>query len=166
MYFHLYCPTNPETFDREIFMFNNGTIYGDLNFKAICPVRQKEQVARISFQQSWSFFVWPNGQMIMEDFWYFALSNSLIRASIYDRICMDWEILKLFFLTFNVSPYWIVASNFLELEPFYQGTLEVDLIKDYRIASGRQHPQVHVASPINYAPLYIWSRYQIGRAHV
>ena len=93
-----------------MFMFNDGEVRENMNFKEVCPTRQKEQFAGITYMYGAGVFFYPSGNMVMEENWYLALSTSLLRSDEYTRIPWDWEILKLFFVVQNVSPVWIILD--------------------------------------------------------
>ena len=125
-------------------MFHDGTIRENLNFKQICPIKQKESVARITYEKNFELDVFPDGEMNMGEYrytlgchpgdcdsfnaygyfqpeWKNGLERSLLRSAVdqtklpggtsagvgYTKVPWNWEILKIFFIEYNVKPVWI-----------------------------------------------------------
>ena len=67
--FHLFCPANPTIFDEPMIMFKNGTMKDDLNFRLICPLKQKEQTSRITYRKNdLLIHIYPNTEELRERF--------------------------------------------------------------------------------------------------
>ena len=51
-------------------MFNDGTIRDNINFKHNCQIKQKEQIARITYEHGSDMAVKFNGEMFMGEFYF------------------------------------------------------------------------------------------------
>ena len=92
-----------------MFMFHNETLFRDkLNFKDMCPLTQKEQIARIAFNQGFGIVV---DYHEMSETGKQDMSWSLVRSGGNTKIPRDWEILKLFFTVNNIVPTWIDCTG-------------------------------------------------------
>lgn len=150
-------------------MFHNGTLHHNLRYKEICPLKEKEQVARISFMQSRKFLVYLRtmrvGQMAMEEINSLNMTLALWRSGIQSKISWDWEILKLFFISHNIAPVWTINNLF----PAENGNLRVDLVL-FEAAWTFQGPLAnsksyfHITQSVSHNPFYIWSRYPLEQS--
>ena len=106
-YFELFCPVNQTEVEDPLFMFHNGTFHrNEMNFKDMCPVTQKEQIARVAFDQGMLVAVDNQTNELVETGGW-DMSRSLVLSGGYSMIPWDWEILKLFFTVNNIVPTWI-----------------------------------------------------------
>ena len=77
-----------------------------MNFKDMCPVKQKEQIVRVGFDQGWQVTVDnQTNEFVETGRW--EMSKSLMRSGGESQIPWDWEILKLFFTVNNIVPTWV-----------------------------------------------------------
>ena len=80
----------------------------NLNFKTICPLKQREQSTRISYENEYSIYIYPeSGELSMEEHQTWSIKRALLSVGWYSQICMPWEIYKLLFILHNVHPIWI-----------------------------------------------------------
>ena len=86
-------------------MFYNGSMKENLNCKTICPLKQKVQTTRITYQNRWNIVV-SSGSLWTDERW-FPIDKALQKAGDHSKVCHDWEIFKLLFLLHNVYPVWI-----------------------------------------------------------
>ena len=169
IYFHIHCPVAPHLIEYSMFMFHNGTLRDNLNFKRICGIKQKLHFTKIAFDQSYEMAVHISeqtpwiGSMYMEEHWFFKLSYSLMKGGHYTQIAWDWEIMKSFFIAYNSYPIWYQNSV---RWPFLMDGSPVDIIKHVYIPTGIVHPKIHVAMPVAYVPKYIWSRYPLRKGSI
>ena len=113
--FYLFCPANPTIFDEPMIMFHNGSMKDNLNFKSICPLKQKEQTARISYENNYDIYVYQSiNQLEMEGNRWGSIREALLGVGVYSQICHHWEIYKLLFLLHNVNPDWIEVDKIAE----------------------------------------------------
>ena len=73
----------------------------------MCPMKQKEQTVKISYQQYFGVAIDKAENMWMEETWFFSLKRALEREGVNSKFPHDWEIFKLFFIVHNVSPLWV-----------------------------------------------------------
>ena len=94
-------------------MFHNGSMKDNINFKTLCPLKQKEQSAKITYQNGFYIYIWPHtGKQLMEEHRLYSLEEGLLRLAS-GSTCYHWEIYKLFFILHNVSPVWIKVENIM-----------------------------------------------------
>ena len=93
-------------------MFHNGSMKDNLNFKALCPWKQKEQTTRISYENDYNgIYVYPDtGVLEMEEASWGSIKEALQNVGGVSRICHNWEIYKLLFLLHNVKPVWMEVN--------------------------------------------------------
>ena len=69
--FNIFCPRNPYPISLQMFMFHNGSVKDNINFKEMCPIKQKAQMAKITFSlqlhhtNGIAFYDWWRGWMVM-----------------------------------------------------------------------------------------------------
>ena len=99
-------------------MFNNGSIKDNLNFKTICPLKQREKTTKITYQNNLqNLYIYPSsGLLEMEEFRYSSISRALQKVGGYTSICASWEIYKLLFIIYNINPDWIEIAITTDLE--------------------------------------------------
>ena len=105
-------------------MFHNGSMKDNLNFKAICPLKQKEQSTRISYENEYNgIYIYRSGELRMEEYFRGSISAALQSVGKVSQMCSYWEIYKLLFLLHNVKPVWmevnitndnVTTNNFLD----------------------------------------------------
>ena len=100
-------------FDERMMMFYNGSIKDNLNFKTICPLKEKEKTPRISYENgNWGIYFYPDtGELQMEEYGWNSLKEALLGVGGYSQICFYWEIYKLLFLMHNVNPVWVEVTS-------------------------------------------------------
>ena len=87
--FYLFCPANPTIFVEPMIMFHNGSIKDNLNFKTLCPLKQKEQSTRISYEYGVdNLFITYTGELIMEEFWWLSLNEALLKVGGESQVCL------------------------------------------------------------------------------
>ena len=91
-------------------MFHNGSMKDNLNFKAICPLKQKEQSTRISYENDWGIYVYRSGEPMMEEHRFYSIKRALQNVGVFSQSCHNWEIYKLLFLLHNVKPVWMEVN--------------------------------------------------------
>ena len=92
-------------------MFHNGSMKDNLNFRTICRLVEKEKSARISYENDYNIYVYPEtGEIGMEE--HEGIRGALQDVGMYSQICWNWEIYKLLFILHNVSPVWIEVEDF------------------------------------------------------
>ena len=93
-------------------MFHNGSIKDNLNYRTICPLKQKQQNTRITYQANRGLNIHPwMGTLGMEEDRLTSIQRSLERVDKNTQICHHWEIYKLLFILHNVNPFWIYIAN-------------------------------------------------------
>ena len=89
-------------------MFHNGSMRDNLNFKTICPFKQKEQTTRITYENGYYISIYnATGEMSMEEARVNSIRSSLQSVGKHSTVCWSWEIYKLLFLLHNIKPEWI-----------------------------------------------------------
>ena len=89
-------------------MFHNGSMKDNLNFKSLCPLKQKEQTTKISYDNNYGIHVYPDtGELEMEEWRGKSISRALQKVGVFSQVCFYWEIYKLLFLLHNVKPFWV-----------------------------------------------------------
>ena len=102
----------------------------NLNYKTLCPLKQKEQTTGITYQNMHQIYVINripgplgandsimlrqpgdsgHGELIMEDWRHSSIKAALRKVGRDSRICHFWEIYKLLFINHNVNPVWIAG---------------------------------------------------------
>ena len=120
--FEVHCPVYHLKVYDPLLLFNNGSVHtrvhSNLNFKNMCPLKQRERVARIAFDQGWYLQVNLRTNYLFEWNIWWTLVNSGSRSKIpyYD------EIYKLFFTIYHVAPIW--TDNKGEYNKFHNVTKE------------------------------------------
>ena len=110
VYFDILCPINDTKFNDPFFLFNNGSQKNEMNFKDVCPIKQKPQFARITFNQGVNLLVdKETDEMVETGKW--DVSNTLLRSGVHSMILRDWELLKLFFNVYNINPIWLPGNS-------------------------------------------------------
>ena len=129
--FSLFCPANPTIFDQPMMMFHNGSMKDNLNYKTLCPLKQKEHTTRITFQNMLQIYVINRipgplganydfvmlrqpgdsgqGELLMEEWRGSSIKKALQKVGRASRICFYWEIYKLLFINHNVNAFWIAG---------------------------------------------------------
>ena len=99
-------------------MFSNGSIKDNPNFKTICPLKQKTQNARITYQnQLQEFYVDPKtGKLVMEEWYGTSIKKALLGVGVNSLICLQWEIYKLLFIIYNIKPIFVEVNITGDLE--------------------------------------------------
>ena len=98
-------------------MFHNGNINKDnVNFRTICPHKEREQRIRISYENDLYLLVSRRGNMAMEHYPTFTFKRALQNMGIATQFCHQWEIYKLFFILHNIKPVWINIPMFTDKE--------------------------------------------------
>ena len=168
-------------------MFHNGSIKDNLNYKTLCPLKQKEQLARISYQNNWNIYILPEtGELEMEE--WFSIREALQGVGWNSRVCWHWEIYKLVFLLHNIKPVWMEVNITNDPENFgkvfikvFRSNLKIILVDSSRgyqtgymnynfehynnlfgqgeIGFPSPQPSIHVAHSISFGHYYIWSSY-------
>ena len=106
--FNLFCPADPATWDQPMIMFHNGSMKDNFNIKTICPLKQKQNYARITYENGYLLYIYPStGKLSMEELGWKSIHRALQRVGRNSMICSDWEIYKLLFILHNVNPDWI-----------------------------------------------------------
>ena len=108
--FRLICPVSPNVVYLKMFIFNNGSIYNNFNFKYLCPIKQKERPAKLAFERGYDgLYVKKNakGELTEEMYEHPPISSSLQFSGDLSTIPWAWEKLKLFITVFNIKPIWI-----------------------------------------------------------
>ena len=97
-------------------MFHNGSMKDNSNFKTICPLKQKEQSIRITYQNKFQrIYMDPSsGELEMEEYRLKTIGSSVQKVGEYTRICNEWEIYKLLFLLHNVNPVWVEVHTIID----------------------------------------------------
>ena len=90
-------------------MFHNGSMKDNLNFKTLCPLKQKEQTTKISYDNDYRIHVYPDtaGELRMEEYSRTSIGSALKRVGEHSQVCSNWEIYKLLFLLHNIKPVWV-----------------------------------------------------------
>ena len=88
-----------------LLLFNNGTLRNEINFKDMCPLKQKKQTVRVAFDQGW-FMAVDNQTNEFVETGEWDMSQALAISGLYTTIPFHWEILKLFFTIHNIAPTW------------------------------------------------------------
>ena len=80
---------------------------GNSYFKQLCFVEKAKQFGVFAFNPGWQIYVHPWTQKL-----YPLAPNkwSLITSGTSSQVPWEWEILNLFFDTFNVAPGWIMGD--------------------------------------------------------
>ena len=91
----------------SLFIFCNGTLRDEMNFKDMCPLKKRQKSARIAFDQGMQIAVDNQTNELVETGWWWDMSLALKLSGGYNQIPFDWEILKLFFIVNNIAPTWI-----------------------------------------------------------
>ena len=116
--FHLFCPANPTIFDEPMIMFYNKSMKNNLNFKTICPLKQKEQTTRITrskkFRHGIELYL-GSRELQMEEYRWRSIKIALLHVGEYSQICHHWEIYKLLFLMHNIHPVWINGGSLKDI---------------------------------------------------
>ena len=99
--FEIFCPVNQLHFPDPLFMFHDGTLRDEMNFKDMCPMKQKQKSARIAFDQGYGIVVDNQTNEMVETGWY-DTSMALADSHLNSQIPRNWEILKLFFIVNNI----------------------------------------------------------------
>ena len=87
----------------------------NLNFKTICPLKQKEQTARITYENNYELSIYPGiGVLAMEEQKFLSISSALQNVGMHSMICFEWEIYKLLFILHNVKPVWIEVNTIID----------------------------------------------------
>ena len=95
--------------EEPMIMFHNGSMKDNLNFKTICPFKQKEQSTIITYDNSWGgVYIYRTGELMMED--YSSINEALLSVDRHSYICSYWEIYKLLFILHNVNPKWLEVN--------------------------------------------------------
>ena len=101
-------------------MFHIGRIKENLNFKRICPLKQKEQNTRITYKNNYQYFhIYPETRKLrMEEWGRSSFKKALENVGGYSRISWHWEIYKLLIILQNINPIWIEVNKFNDDYPF------------------------------------------------
>ena len=121
-----------------MFMFHDGRVKDNLNFKQICPLKQKEHTVRITYQYAKELDIYQydddKDKMIMNEDSRYAIGchsdacyndfkkvmmyggghRTLLRSGKqlgnnkvgFTKVPWNWEILKIFFIEYNIQPIW------------------------------------------------------------
>ena len=105
-------------FDERMMMFYNGSIKDNLNFKTICPLKQREQTARITYEHNFQgiYIYRSSGELLMEEYKADSIKRALQKVGGNTMICHYWEIYKLLFLLHNINPDWLEITITTDLE--------------------------------------------------
>ena len=130
-----------------MFMFHDGRVKDNLNFKQICPLKQKEHTVRITYESAKDLDIYQydddKDKMIMNEDSYYAIGchssdscyndfkkvmmyggghRTLLRSGKqlgdnkvgFTKVPWNWEILKIFFIEYNIKPIWHPFSQTFE----------------------------------------------------
>ena len=92
-------------------MFHNGSMKDSSNYKTLCPLKQREQTTRITYQNGLGIeFYRDTGELYMEEWRGYSIRAALLGVGVVSRICHHWEIYKLLLLLHNVNPVWLEVN--------------------------------------------------------
>ena len=126
--FYLFCPVNLTIFYESLILFQNGSMKDSLNFKSICPLKQKEQHTRISYENGFTILVDKyTGDLQMEEYWSRSIKTHLLMVGTVSDICSYWELYKLLFINLNINPIWIKVNIRSDVENYDKVSLSITL---------------------------------------
>lgn len=103
------CPVNSNIIEEPMFIFTNGSVHGNVNFKDVCPVKHPEQKAIMPAADTnlmqYASVSQPNMKYIDESARIHQIRTQ--RSGKESMIPFKWEIVDQFLSVYDVSPVYV-----------------------------------------------------------